>query len=293
MKRFFAIASLLVLPSFSFAQGMLDGLDSEMPEEKNPPVIGAFKSIRVLNGHNAQTINAKHLEFWIMHRFGALNSGAYNLWGLDGATIRLGLEYGVTDRLTIGAGRSSLQKTFDFYGKYRILSQTSGKGGMPVSVAGLFATTINTLDREREFPSGEFRFTDRLIYAGQLLISSKVTKAFSINVSPTLVHRNLVETSDHPFNMASVGVGGRLKFRKNMALSAEYFQQLGKMNPGATNAFSIGVDIETGGHAYQLFFSNTQAMNEQGFITATTGDWGKGDIFFGFNINRSFILSTK
>ena len=249
-----------------------------------------FKSTRVINGQSVETQKAKVLQFLISHRFGRLNSGAYNFFGLDDATIRLGLEYGLTDVLTIGVGRSSLEKTYDGFVKYKVLRQRPS--GMPVSVVLFASTAINTL----EFSDAERDnlFSSRLSYTYQAIIGRKFSDKLSLQLSPTLVHRNLVPTTVDQNDVYAIGVAGRYKLTKRTSLNAEYFYLL----PGETandyyNSLSVGFDIETGGHVFQLHFTNSQGMLEKFFVPATNGNWLKGDIYFGFNISRVFSLKKE
>ncbi|QHL89352.1 hypothetical protein GU926_05635 [Nibribacter ruber] len=251
---------------------------------------GTFKATRLLNGHTVQTNGAGALLFLISHRFGTLNSGAYEFWGLDQATIRLGLEYGLTDQLTVGVGRSSLEKTYDGFLKYKLLQQQ--EAGMPITLTLFTSTAIKTLEWFE--PNVEEQFKYRLTYTFQALVARKLTDRVSLQVAPTLVHRNLVPLSTDENNVYAVGAGGRFKLTKRTTFNAEYFYLL----PGATadqfrNSLSLGVDIETGGHVFQLMATNSQGMIEQFFIPSNAGSWSKGDIYFGFNISRVFQLKEK
>jgi hypothetical protein len=246
-----------------------------------------FKATRVINGHSVELIPRKELLFLISHRFGMLNSGAYNFFGLDGATIRLALEYGLTDRLNVGVGRSSLQKTFDGYLKYLLLRQQEDGGFHPVTITAFASTAIKTL--EFAHPERDNQFSSRLFYTYQLLVARKFNERFSFQLSPTLVHRNLVATVRDENNVLALGAGSRYKVTKSTSFNAEYYYLL----PGATrdafrNVLSLGFDIETGGHVFQLHLTNAQGMIEKFFIPETTGRWGDGDIYFGFNISRIF-----
>lgn len=243
-----------------------------------------FKSLKIINGHSTEMVGKHNLDYRISHRFGFFSSGAYELFGLDNATIRNGLDYGVCDRLTIGLGRSSVDKEFDGYIKYKLLRQSTGKVTMPVSVVYLLSAMNYTLKS-----TDDISFTNRMSYAHQLLIARKFNDNISLQLTPTLVHINLVPYSKNENNLYSMGVGGRVKISKRVAINAEYFHQFNQLD-GTTNALSLGFDIETGGHVFQLHFTNATGMTERTFITNTTGDWGNGDIRFGFNIARTFVL---
>jgi hypothetical protein len=224
-----------------------------------------------------------------MHRFGKLNDGAYNFFGLDNASIRLGLDYGITDRLAIGIGRSSIEKTYDGYIKYKLLQQTEGMKKIPVSVS-ILGTISNYTLRFSDKPYMNAKF--RTIYATQLLVARKITESLSLQVSPTWIHYNIVPTKNDNNDVFAAMIGGRMKLTKRLSLTAEYNYLLPDQLPSydLRNSLSLGFDIETGGHVFQLIFSNSQGMIEQQFIGRTTGEWGNGDIYFGFNISRNFTL---
>lgn len=253
--------------------------------------IATFKSTRVINMHSIENAAAGHLDFRISHRFGTINSGARDLWGLDQAYMRLGFEYGITDRLMAGIGRSNVNKEIDGFVKYKILRQSSGLKNMPVTVswfssAVLRATPFDTPDRKNYF-------TSRMYYCHQLLIARKVNDALSLQMAPTLVHRNLIADSTVKNDVYALGLGGRYKLTKRSSFNAEWvYVPDGQIDPVYKNSLSLGFDIETGGHVFQLHFTNSKPMNEKGFITETTGSWKDGDIQFGFNVSRIFSVIT-
>ena len=234
-----------------------------------------------------------NLVFNISHHFGKVNSGAYNLAGLDQSTIRFGFEYGVSDRIAIGAGRSSLLKTFDGYFKVKLLRQQSGKRNIPFTVNWMAGMDLNSTKWAN--PDRTNYFTSRLSYVHQIMIARKFNNALSLQLTPTMVHKNLVPLMTDKNDIFAMGFGGRIKLTQRLSLNAEYFYLM----PGNTatanyyNSFSLGVDIETGGHVFQLHFTNSQAMFERGFITETNGKWSKGDVYFGFNITRTFVLKSN
>ena len=251
-----------------------------------------FKATRIINGHSVETLPQKELLFLIQHRFGTLNSGVYNLFGLDQSTIRLALEYGLTDQVSVGLGRSSLEKTYDGYLKYKLLRQQGKNGGSPVTATAFVSTAIKTL--EVTDPEHKDLFSSRLTYTYQLLLARKFSERLSLQLSPTLVHRNLVAAAADENDVYALGAGGRYKITKRTSFNAEYFYLL----PGTTadtfkNALSLGFDIETGGHVFQLHVTNAQGMIEKFFIPETRGAWQNGDIYFGFNISRIFDLNRE
>ena len=285
------IYGLVILALFPFSSlRAQDDLMSLLEEDEVVAYTTAtFKTTRVINGHSVENNAHGVLDFKISHRFNYLNGGAYEFFGLDGATIRLGLEYGVTDRLMVGIGRSSLEKTLDSFAKYKILRQSSGKKNMPVSVSYFTSVACKTLKWEN--PELRNYFTSRLFYTHQLLIARKFNESLSLQLSPSMVHRNLVQLSTDHHDIYALGIGGRYKLTKRTSINAEYFYLLPDQLPSdVTNSFSIGFDIETGGHVFQLHFTNSRSMIEKGFITETTGKWGNGDVQFGFNISRVFTV---
>jgi opacity protein-like surface antigen len=248
-----------------------------------------FKSTRVVYGHSVENPAERNLIFLIQHNFGQLNSGIYELFGLDQATIRLGLEYGINDHIMVGVGRSSWEKTYDGFVKVKLLRQSSGARNMPVSVSYLGSTVINTL--RWADPDRDNFFSSRVAYVNQLLIARKFSDAFSLQVSPTVIHKNLVPTRADKNTSLAVGVGGRYKLNARVSVNAEYFYfPASQTSLKHTDALSLGFDIETGGHVFQLHISNANAMFERAFISETSGKWSKGDLYFGFNISRNFVL---
>jgi hypothetical protein len=271
------------------AQDDLLGLLGEETPKKEF-VKNAFKSTRVITGQSMEHVAAGVLDFRILHRFGRLNEGSYGAYGLDQATIRLGLDYGITERLMIGLGRSSNRKEIDGFVKYRLLWQAKGKGAIPFSfilISGVTKDGLKYADPERKN-----YYTSRLAFYHQVLIGRKFSDSFSLQLLPTVVHRNLVPDKQTAHDIYSLGVSTRLKLTKRIALTAEYIYNLpDQLGPDNTDPLSIGFDIETGGHVFQLHFTNALGMNERSLITDTNGSWDKGDVHFGFNISRVFTLS--
>jgi hypothetical protein len=252
----------------------------------------SFKTTRIVNGHSIENPSKGVLVFIISHHFGKLNDGAYEMFGLDRSTIRFGLEYGLSERLCLGAGRSTYQKNVDGFMKYKILRQSTGKNTMPVSLSYFSSISVNGL--KWQYPERPNYFTSRLSYTHQLLLARKFSNSFSLQVMPTLVHRNLVQTIKEENDVFAVGIGGRLKLTKRMSINGEYFYVLpGYVADHYYNSLSFGLDIETGGHVFQLHFTNSQGMFEKAFITETNADWLDGGIHFGFNITRVFTIANK
>lgn len=265
--------------------------DSMAANKTRTYVSGTFKATHIINTQTIESPAQDNLNFVIQHRFGQLNSGSYNFFGLDNATLRLGLDYGITDRLAVGIGRSSYLKTFDGYLKYKLLRQTES-GGMPVSVSLLGSVQDYTQDMPEEtYLNTKYRTG----YATELLIARKFSSRLSLQVTPTWLHYNLVPTVKDKNDVIAVGLGGRVKITNRMSIDGEYdiVPSNQVVSTSVHNSFSLGWDIETGGHVFQLVFSNSQSMLETQYLTQTTGTWGKGDIYFGFNISRNFNLKKK
>ena len=253
------------------------------------PVAATFKGTRVINGHSVETPGEGTMVFLISHRFGTLNSGAYNFFGLDLATIRLGLEYGITDRLAVGLGRSSQEKTFDGFLKYRALRQSTGLGASPVSITLLGASALTSLRYSDE--GFKHSFARRLTYTWQALVARKINSGLSLQLAPTVVHRNLVDAEADDNDVYALGFAGRQKLTKRIALTLEYYYRLpNSRTSGLRDALAAGVDIETGGHVFQLHVTNSKGMIEPLFVPRTSGHFFKGDIYFGFNVARNFTL---
>lgn len=284
---------------FMLVSSLAIGQDDEMDllsmlgeEETTDYASAAFKTNRVINLHSIENTAAGVLDIKISHRFGFLSGGLYELFGLDGASIRIGGDYGITDNLTVGFGRSSFEKTLDGFLKYRFLRQSTGKKKMPVTAALFASSAIKTVRWQN--PDRENYFSSRMYYTYQLIVGRKFNKSFSLQLSPTVVHRNLVRTSLEKNDVYALGAATRIKLTKRMAINAEYIYVFeNQLAPGYRNSFSLGFDIETGGHVFQLHFTNSTSMIEKGFITETVGDWANGGVHFGFNVSRVFTLRKK
>lgn len=268
------------------AQDLLDILDSETPKTDNI-VSATFKGTRILNGHSIENRKDKELEFIISHRFGRINLGFDELFGLDKSNIRFALEYGVNNNLTVGLGRSSFEKTYDGFLKYSLLKQKTGANSFPFAVSFFGSVAVKTL---KDYdPADKRTFTESLFYVGQVLIAKKVSPSFSFQVTPTYVHRNTVRIAADPHDIFAVGLGTRMKLTKRISFNSEYYFAFDQSKSiDARNSLAFGVDIETGGHVFQLILSNAITMIEKSFITENTGDFFSGDIHFGFNISRTF-----
>ncbi len=269
----------------------IDDLLEESTGNNTEYTYATFKATRIVSGHSVERMPEGQLDFRISHRFGRINSGLYEFLGLDQANIHIGFDYGIADWLMVGIGRGTYEKSYDGLFKFSLLRQSKGERTMPVSVSYLTTASVNTLKWQNE---AELPFWDRVSYVHQFLVARKFSERFSLEINPTLVHRNMVATELDPNDILAVGIGSRFKLSNRVSVNAEYYYVIPPINNFPSietfNPLSIGFDIETGGHVFQLFFSNSIAMIEKGFIGETTGDWLNGDIHFGFNISRVFTL---
>jgi len=293
IKSFYILFVFLLISFDVYSQDeLMDILESEQGESEINYINNTFKGTRLINGHTIEVRDKGVLEFLITHRFGRLNSGAYEFFGLDNANIRLGLDYAITNTLSIGIGRSSFDKVYDGFLKYKILKQSTGTSNIPFTITFFGSAYIKTL-RPTD-PDDSTPFERKLAYVSQFLIARKFSEKLSLQLMPTLVHRNYVETPGDENTIFALGFGGRFKISRRIAFTSEYYYRFMSMSAeGIYNSLSVGIDIETGGHVFQLMFTNSRQMIEKGFIAETDGKWGDGDIHFGFNISRVFYLNTK
>jgi hypothetical protein len=290
---FFIFAAIFCSNKIAYAQDvdlfkLQDEQNKKELQDNTDITTATFKTTRLVNGQSIENVGAGILDFKISHRFGNLNSGAYNFFGIDQATLRIGLDYGITDRLMVGIGRSTYDKEIDAFLKYRILRQSTGKIEMPVSVS--YAGTVIWQGLQAPATSYPIHSSDYYFFTHQIIIARKFSDYFSFQLVPTLVHYNIVPLATDPNDLYSIGTGFRVRLSKRVNLTGEYYYQINKL-AGYHNALSLGFDIETGGHVFQLHFTNATGINEKSFITQTTGQWGKGDIRFGFNISRVFKIA--
>jgi len=272
-------------------------LDALLDKEVKPLTIYAtatFKSTRIVNGHSVERMKKKQLEFRVSHRFDPINSGSYNFYGLDYGRIHLALEYGVTDWLEFGIGRSSYDKTYDAFGKVSILRQSKGVKNMPIHLSYLLSTEVIGINTN---PAMQNDFYSRMSFIQQILIARKINESVSLQLTPTFIHRNLVPTEIDKNDLFALGAGGRYKLTKRVALNVEYYYVYRANANSQTvkyyNPLSIGIDIETGGHVFQIMFTNAIAMREGGFIGKTVDSWNNTGIRLGFNISRVFSFNKS
>ncbi|REC62769.1 hypothetical protein DRF65_08070 [Chryseobacterium pennae] len=277
-----ALLFLSVLSSvFAFAQeDLLKDIDTlKTNTDTSQP---AFKALQIVTGQSTKLVAKKEWYMVVAHRFGNISDGFKNFFGLDNASTKLGAIYGVTDDISLSLSRETNMKTFEGGVKYRLLRQNES---FPVDIVGYNVMGVNTnLDKDN-YP--HLRFSDRMSYLTQALISRRFSDKFSLQLTPSYVHKNLYEPTNEDKNQFLAGLGGRYKISKRISVNAEYFVNFDN-HSFYKNPLSLGVDIETGGHVFQLLFTNSQINSDIGYLTNASGNWGKGNIFFGFNLYRVF-----
>jgi Membrane bound beta barrel domain (DUF5777) len=275
------ILVLLLFPFTLFAQDdLLKEIDSAATNER---VESAFKGLKIVNIESTKLAAKGDFYFIVAHRFGSVKDGFEGFFGLDNAATQLKLVYGVNDWLTVSGARSEV--AYDFSTKFMLQPQI--KDGFPVAIVGFTSLGINNTLKESNYPKMEFN--DRLIYVSQLLVSRKFSNKFSLELAPTYFHENFVEDDNQENSQFAIGMGGRYKLTNRWSLNVDYAAHLNRSSTSRfKNPLSIGVDLETGGHVFQMHFSSSQGIHESGFLGNTTGDWTKGDVFFGFTLLRVF-----
>lgn len=277
--RYFILLAIL-FPSLLIAQ------------EKTEKVSNTFFDNRIIHGQSVESVGEGNAKFIISHRFGPVNGGISELFGLDASTIRLGLDYGITDWLDVGIGRSSFEKTYDGFIKMRLMQQRNSEKKSRFSISWFSSIAVNTLPWE--IPDRENFFSSRLVYTHQVLIAKKFGDRFSLQISPSVVHRNLVATVNENNDVFSLGIAPRIRLSQGLSLSAEYFPiNQNKLADDLYSSLALGLNFKTNGHAFQLHFGNSTGMIEKFFITETTGNIADGDIRFGFNIIRDFKFKGR
>jgi hypothetical protein len=289
--RVAAFVVLIALSAQSFAQDdLLSLVGADKPKKER--VKYAFKSPRVIQEHSMEFLNPGTMDFRILHRFGQVNQGYKNFFGLDQASMRMSFDFGIRHNLMAGVGRSTYKKELDAFVKYAPVIQSTGSHSFPVTIAFVSGITMDGMPWAD--PTRTNYFSSKLAYYTQVIIGRKFSEGFTLQVSPTMVHKNLVQLTTDQNDVYALGVGGRLKVSKRVALTWDYTHAFsGLPATGYYNPLSVGIDIETGGHVFQLHFSNSTGMNERAFITETTERWGKGEVRFGFNLSRVFQLKKR
>tara|TARA_Y100000996_G_scaffold168272_1_gene130811 strand:+ start:1185 stop:2027 length:843 start_codon:yes stop_codon:yes gene_type:complete len=260
---------------------LLDLIDDGF--ENTYPVNATFKAKRIVNSQSIEMPKPRILDFMILHRFGSMSNGAYDLFGMDEAVIRFDLKYGLSDRISFGIGRSSLNKTFDIFTKVKIMSQKTGYRSFPITLVFFSKMEIETIIKDMSM-------NDRITYDFQFLLAKKFNRSLSLQLMPTLIHRNLVETNSDSHDLISIGVGGRMKMTKRTSINFDTFFPVGQRSEAYRQGWGIGYDIETGGHVFQLMLTNARGSFESEYIENASGTLKDLDLYLGFNIARVFYL---
>ncbi|KGO92201.1 DUF5777 family beta-barrel protein [Flavobacterium subsaxonicum] len=281
MKKLLLAASLL-FTVFAHAQedDLLSQLDSTQVQDTY--ATATFKGLQIVTLQSTKLPAAKEFYFVVSHRFGTVKNGIDEFFGLDAATTKLGGVYGITNWLSVSASRHTLLKMYETSLKYRLVRQSEN---FPVDIVGYNTIDINSFLKKDDYPKIEF--ADRLAFVNQLLISRKFSDKLSLELAPTFIHKNLYTPATENDDQFALAAGGRMKLTKRLSLNLEYAYNFDKPD-FYNNPLSVGLDVETGGHIFQLIFTSSQAMTESGYITNAAGDWGDGDFFFGFNLYRVF-----
>ena len=276
---------VLLFISNIFAQDdLLSLLDDEVVKF---PVFASFKGTRVVNAQSLELPGNKILQFMIQHRFGSIQNGFYDLYGLDYANVRFDLQYGYTPNLSFGIGRSTVKKTYDIFSKAKVLTQMNDNS-IPVSVVFFSNIGINTKRKSSEDVAVDNLFINRMSYLNQLIIGKKFNRSFSLEILPTMIHRNIVADNSVSNSLYSFGTAWRYKFSKRLSINMEYFEPLGRRNSEFVNGWGVGFDIETGGHVFQIMLTNAQGAYEGAYIEEANGTLSKKNLYLGFNISRAF-----
>ena len=263
------------------SQEDLLGLIDDNP--KTIPVMATFKATRIVNAQSIEMPKPRILEFVILHRFGSMANGAYDLFGMDEAVIRFDLEYGFSDRLSIGIGRSSLNKTYDIFSKLKIVDQRTGHRSFPISLVLFTKMEIETIMKDMDMQ-------DRYTYDVQFLLAKKLNRSLSLQLMPTFIHRNLVETHNDYHDLISLGIGGRIKMTRRTSINFDTFFPIGRRGETYKQGWGIGYDIETGGHVFQLMVTNARGSFESEYVENASGAFEDLNLYLGFNISRAFYL---
>lgn len=280
MRTFTYFLAIFLFPYFVVAQ---DSLWNDL-EDNSSKVYATFKSLKIVNFESTKLASKKEFQFIVSHRFASIENGFDDFFGLDNAVTRLQVVYGINDFFNVGISRSSYQKVYDLLLKYKFVTQNDK---IPFTIAGYNVIALNTFLDEDYDPN--ISFSDKFAFTAQVLISRKFNEKLSLELIPTFLYENYVFFENQENAQFIFGFGGRYKLSKRLSLNIDYGWHLNRAsNSPYKNPLSIGVDIETGGHVFQLHFTNSQAMTESGYLGQAVGDWSDGNIFFGFNLVRVF-----
>lgn len=258
-----------------------DLLDMLGDDSNTSEMVYSFKGLQMVNLQSTKMPNSGDFYFVVSHRFGSLKDGIDTFFGLDNATTKIGFIYGIENWLSLGLSRHTLNKIYEGSLKYRLVNQNDEA---PVTLVGYHTIQVNSqLDRDA-YP--KLSFENRLSYVSQLLISRAISHSLTVEVIGSYLYKNVYNPEIEHQKQFSVGGGGRLKLSKRLSLNAEYMYS--NLPSFYNNPLSLGLDIETGGHVFQLLFTNSHGVSESNYLTNAVGDWGKGDVYFGFNLYRVF-----
>ena len=286
MKQITIILFCLFNSIFAIAQeDLLDELDRNTNLETYE--LPAFKAMKIGNLQSTKIAEKGDFYLIVSHRFGTLKNGVQTFFGFDDANTKMQLLYSFFNGVQFSLSRESLNRTYASALKVRLFKQSNK---FPVNIVAYGTANINTLISGDQYP--KLKFGDKMSYAGQLLVSRRITKNLSLQIAPSFVRQNLQDlrvTKALNHNQFVAGIGGRIKISKRMSLNADYAYNFNRVkNSLYKNPLTLGLDIETGGHVFQLLFSNAQSTNEPGFLSNAEGNWATGDVFFGFNVVRVF-----
>jgi hypothetical protein len=286
MKVIKIVCSIILMLGINNAHAQDDLLNELNTENSSKQITSAsFKGVQICSMQSTKVASKNEWYFIVSHRFGDLTKGFDNFFGMDTALTKIGALYGATDWLTLGASRHTYNKTYELSLKYRFANQYDN--GFPFTIVGYNTLDINS-DLEKElYPA--LKGSDRLAFSTQLLISRKFSEKFSLEMNPIYIHKNLYEPATEDKDNFLIGLGGRYKISKRMSINAEYSARLNAVESTSYhNPLSIGLDIDTGGHIFQMVLSNSQAMNDVAYYSNASGNWNGGGIYFGFNMYRVF-----
>ncbi len=259
-------------------------LDAQEETEDKLAVYPAFKAMKIANLQSTKVASQGDLFMYVSHRFGTIKDGVETFFGLDAANTKIQLVYGLWDGFQLGLSRESLRKTYAGSAKMRLTRQTNK---FPLNMTAYATINLNSELKKERYPN--MKYPDRLSFAYQLLMARVFSNRLSLELAPTFVRQNLVWEKFQDHNQVALGFGGRYKLTQRTSINFDYVLNLSRAEESVyKDPFTLGLDIETGGHVFQLMFSNAQSTNEPGFISNAEGDWWEGDIYFGFNIVRVF-----
>ena len=247
----------------------------------------AFKALQIGNLQSTKVVDNAEFYMVVAHRFGTLQNGIDDFFGLDQANTKIQLLYGLLPNLQVGISRDSYEKTYSGTAKYKVFRQSNK---VFANLSLYTSVDINTQLQKSIYP--ELQTSDRFSYTAQILASRSFSQKLSLQLAPIFVRHNLQDlnyTITPTYNQILLGFGGRYKLLKRLSFNLDYAYNFSKnSNSLYYNPLTMGIDIETGGHVFQLLFTNSRASNDSSFLTETTGDWTQGEISFGFNIVRVF-----